>query len=50
MVQIWILIIWITDGLMIGLNTLIKEKRLLTKDEMKIANNLWKKYHPSKNN
>ena len=26
-----------------------KNKRLLTKDEMTIANNLWKKYHPSKN-
>ena len=26
-----------------------KKKRLLTKDEMTIANNLWKKYHPSKN-
>ena len=26
-----------------------KRKRLLTKDEMTIANNLWKKYHPSKN-
>ena len=26
-----------------------KNKRLLTKDEMIIANNLWKKYHPSKN-
>ena len=25
------------------------DKRLLTKDEMTIANNLWKKYHPSKN-
>ena len=26
-----------------------KRKRLLTKEEMTIANNLWKKYHPSKN-
>ena len=26
-----------------------ERKRLLTKEEMTIANNLWKKYHPSKN-
>jgi len=25
------------------------DKRLLTKDEMQTANELWKKYHPSKN-
>ena len=25
------------------------DKRLLTKDEMQTANNMWKKYHPSKN-
>ena len=25
------------------------EDRLLTKEEMETANNLWKKYHPSKN-
>ena len=27
-----------------------KNKRLLTKEEMQTANDLWKKYHPSKNN
>ena len=26
-----------------------KKKRLLTKDEMQTANEMWKKYHPSKN-
>ena len=26
-----------------------KNKRLLTREEMTIANNLWKKYHPTKN-
>jgi len=26
-----------------------KKKRLLTKDEMQTANDMWKKYHPSKN-
>tara|TARA_B100001778_G_C18282541_1_gene491611 strand:- start:44 stop:307 length:264 start_codon:yes stop_codon:yes gene_type:complete len=26
-----------------------ERKRLLTKEEMTIANNLWKKYHPTKN-
>ena len=26
-----------------------KNKRLLTKEEMQTANDLWKKYHPSKN-
>ena len=25
------------------------EERLLTKDEMQTANDLWKKYHPTKN-